>query len=29
MSAIVFDTLAYAKNLKLTGVPEAQAKVQA
>lgn len=29
MSAIAFDTLAYAKKLKLAGVPEAQAKVQA
>lgn len=29
MSAIVFDTLAYAKKLKRAGVPEAQAEVQA
>jgi uncharacterized protein YlxW (UPF0749 family) len=29
MSAIAFDTLAYAKKLKLAGVPEAQAEVQA
>ena len=29
MSAIVFDTLAYAKKLKHAGVPEAQAEVQA
>ena len=29
MSAIAFDTLAYAKKLKHAGVPEAQAEVQA
>lgn len=29
MSAIAFDTLAYAKKLKQAGVPEAQAEVQA
>ena len=29
MSAIAFDTLAYAKKLKRAGVPEAQAEVQA
>ncbi len=29
MSAIAFDTLAYAKRLKHAGVPEAQAEVQA
>ena len=29
MSASVFDTLAYAKKLKLAGVPEAQAEVHA
>jgi hypothetical protein len=28
-SAIAFDTLAYAKNLKAVGVPEEQAEVQA
>ena len=29
MSAIAFDTLAYAKKLKAVGVPEAQAEIQA
>lgn len=29
MSAIAFDTLAYAKRLKQAGVPEQQAEVQA
>ncbi len=29
MSAIAFDTLAYAKKLKQAGIPEAQAEVQA
>jgi hypothetical protein len=29
MSAIAFDTLAYSKKLRLAGVPEAQAEVQA
>ena len=29
MSAIAFDTLAYAKKLKKAGVPEEQAEVQA
>ncbi|CAN5390320.1 hypothetical protein BH10PSE19_BH10PSE19_01520 [soil metagenome] len=28
-TAIIFDTLAYAKKLKAVGVPEAQAEVQA